>query len=335
MSITEYRERYKPFEYDWAWEKYKAGVMSMWTPEEVSMSSDVIDWSQESADNKRLIGGILRAFTLIECHVSCYWSDRVCQLFPKHEICAMARLFSSQEIIHSWAYAHLSDTLGLDEWSEYQGDPVAQAKVAGIINSPKDPIVSLGVFSGGVEGVSLMASFVVLLSFTQQGGKYKGLNQILSWSNIDENNHAEAGCRLFRELDEEGKVSGDQKQKIIDGFDTIIKNEKAFLENAYQSHPNPPIPLKDVIEYIKYRANSMLKLLNINYQYNYDSKLVAPIVELFESLMNGNVSVDFFAYAKNGAGYVAKPNQFKSDEVDWDNINLTLSNSNNILFGCG
>ena len=118
-SITAYRERYKPFECDWAWEKYKAGVMSMWTPEEVSMSSDVIDWSQESSDNKRLIGGILRAFTLIECHVSCYWSDRVCQLFPKHEIVAMARLFSSQEVIHSWAYAHLSDTLGLDEWAEY------------------------------------------------------------------------------------------------------------------------------------------------------------------------------------------------------------------------
>lgn len=328
MSITQYRERYKPFEYEWCWDIYKKAVLSSWNPLEVSMNSDLVDWANSSEADKKLIGGILRAFTLVETFVSCYWGDRVCKIFPKHEIVTMARYFSSQEGIHAWGYSHLSDTLGIDEWEAYQGDPTAQAKVAAIVDCDDD-VVSLGVFSGAVEGISLMSSFVVLLSYTQKGGRFRGLNQILSWSTIDENNHSMAGCRLFRELDKEGKVTQKQKQKILEGFDLVLKNEEAFLRNAYDCHPNPPVPLEDILEYLKYRATTVLKQLGITagHQYNYQNDKVQPIIDLFESLINGNVSVDFFSSPKNGAGYVSKPANF-SEKINWVKVSANLYNDN-------
>lgn len=321
MSITTYRKRYKPFEYQWAWETYIQSVLSTWNPFEVSFASDTVDWANLPKHDKKLIGGILRAFTLIETFVSCYWSDRVTKLFPKHEIVAMARYFSSQEINHAWAYSMLSDTLGIDEWEAYKGDLTAQAKVNTLVDRGEtldDNIVSLGIFSGAVEGVSLISSFVVLLSYAQ-AGQFKGLNQILSWSNIDELNHCKAGCKLFNELDKEGKVNNKHKTEIIKGFDLILKNEEVFLKNAYKDHPNPPIPLSDIIHYTKYLANTRLQLLNINHRYEYLPSKVQPIIDLYETQMKGVVSTDFFAMAKSGASYVAKPPQF-SEELCWESL---------------
>lgn len=281
------------------------------------MSGDLVDWQQASEADKKLIGGLLRAFTLSETFIGCYWSDKVTKLFPRHESVMMAKLFSYQETIHTVAYNHLSDSLGIDEWEAFQGDSTAQDKL-NFLMEDCDPVVSLGIFSGCMEGMSLMGSFVLLLSFCQQG-RFRGLNQILSWSNLDESLHHEAGCKLFRELDKEGKVTPEHKEKIKTGFDLALRNEEAFLQNAYQGHPNPPIQLLDILQYLKYRSNKALKNLGINYRYSYYPSVVEPIIELYETQINGTVSVDFFSQSKNGAGYVAKPPQF-NQQIDWTKL---------------
>ena len=122
----------------------------MWRPEEVSMSTDVTDWQEASEEEKAVIGGILRGFTQLELHVACYWGDVVTKFFPKHEVHAMARAFSCSEAVHAAAYSHLSDTLGLDEFEAFLGDPTARTKIDYFVNQT-DPIVSLGVFSGAGE----------------------------------------------------------------------------------------------------------------------------------------------------------------------------------------
>ena len=293
--------------------------MSLWHPLEISMAPDVRDWGVVSDADRRLIGGILRGFTLAEQFVGCYWGETVARQFPKPEILAMARLFSYQETIHQWAYSHLSDTLGIDEWEAYQGDPSAQDKIA-FLMSESDPVVSLGVFSGAVEGMSLISSFVVLLSYCQTG-KFKGLNQILSWSNIDELNHSSAGCRLFRELDKEGKVTPDHKWQVTRGFDAAVQNEIAFLENAYAQHPSPPIPLWDVVQYVSYRANQCFKMLGIDHRYKYSPSAVEPIIALYETQMKGSTSTDFFAQQKSASSYTPSPTQFtNTDQLQWNNL---------------
>lgn len=174
------------YEYPEFFEYFQSAVGSVWRPEEVAMASDVNDWNHNLSQSERdLIAGVLRGFTVAEMGISEYWGDTVTKLFKKPEILSMARAFSFFEQIHAQAYNHLSDTLGINEFEAFLSDPAAQKKVEKFFTSCSSEKVSLATFSGCAEGVSLFASFAILLAFNKTG-RMKGLAQIISWSQNDE-----------------------------------------------------------------------------------------------------------------------------------------------------
>ena len=149
MSIREYRQAYKTeqgFEYPFFFEQYQKALASVWRPQEVSLESDIRDWQNASTSEREVVAGILRGFTQFECHVSDYWSN-IPTWFPKHEVAAVARMFSLSEVVHSEAYNLLSDTLGINEFEAFLGDPTAQAKIGYFLNE-KGIKESLAIFSG-------------------------------------------------------------------------------------------------------------------------------------------------------------------------------------------
>lgn len=325
MSITDLREPYKingSFEFPEFHEKFQKAIASVWRPEEVSMAHDVYDWQEATPEEKAVIGGILRGFTQLELHVSCYWGDVITRYFPKHEIHAMARAFSSSEAVHAAAYSHLSDTLGLDEFEAFLGDPTARAKIDYFVNQ-SDPVVSLGVFSGAGEGVSLFSSFAALLSFNLDG-RFKGVAQIISWSALDEQQHSDGGCSLFRYLDEEGRVSDEQKAQIVKGFEAVLANEDAFLGKIFNGYKLKCIDREDLWHYLRYRANDRLRVLGIDHSFSYNGTKADSIRKWFEPVIRGQVSNDFFALQKEGSMYVAKPSQ-TFERVNWKKLDLSLA----------
>ena len=325
MSITSYREPYKldgKFQFPEYYDYFQKAIASVWRPEEVSMSTDVTDWQEASEEEKAVIGGILRGFTQLELHVACYWGDVVTKYFPKHEVQAMARAFSCSEAVHAAAYSHLSDTLGLDDFEAFLGDPTARAKIDYFVNQT-DPVVSLGVFSGAGEGVSLFSSFAALLSFNLDG-RFKGISQIISWSALDEQQHSNGGCALFRQLDAEGKVSEEQKRQVVEGFEAVLENEGYFLEKIFNGYSLGCIDRADLRDYIRYRANDRLSQLNIDYRFSYNKDGSDRIRKWFEPVLKGQVSNDFFAHSKEGSMYVAKPEQ-NFERVKWNALNLQLT----------
>jgi len=324
MSITSYREPYKingKFDFPEYYERFQKAIASVWRPEEVSMAHDVYDWQEATLEEKAVIGGILRGFTQLELHVACYWGDVITKYFPKHEIHAMARAFSSSEAVHAAAYSHLSDTLGLDEFEAFLGDPTARAKIDHFVNQA-DPIVSLGVFSGAGEGVSLFSSFAALLSFNLDG-RFKGVAQIISWSALDEQQHSDGGCSLFRYLDEEGRVSDEQKRQIVEGFEAVLENEDAFLERIFNGYTLKCIDREDLWHYLRYRANNRLRVLGIDHSFSYNGTKADSIRKWFEPVLRGQVSNDFFALQKEGSMYVSRPEQ-TFDRVRWATLDLSL-----------
>ena len=140
------------------------------------------------------------------------------------------------------------------------GDPTARQKIDYFVNVA-DPVVSLGVFSGAGEGVSLFSSFAALLSFNSGRAGSKAFRKSLVGQLLDEQQHSNGGCALFRQLDAEGKVSDDQKRQIVEGFEAVLDNEEAFLEkifNGYQWLCSGCIDRGDLRDYIRYRANDRL-----------------------------------------------------------------------------
>jgi ribonucleoside-diphosphate reductase beta chain len=311
------------YEYPEFFEYYQSAVASVWRPEEVAMASDVNDWHHNLSQSERdLIAGVLRGFTVAEMGISEYWGDTVCKLFKKPEILSMARAFSFFEQIHAQAYNHLSDTLGINEFEAFLSDPDAQKKVERFFTACSSEKVSLAVFSGAGEGVSLFASFAILLAFNKTG-RMKGLAQIISWSVSDEQNHSNGGSALFRELVKEAGITDNEIAEIKAGFDTIIKNEYSFLDNIFSTIDNTAIPisLSDLKSYIKSRANDRLKNLGLSQLYYSmaieEISASRSISDWFDPMVKGQTNTDFFAMSKDGGGYVAKPSQ------DWMSVDLS------------
>jgi ribonucleoside-diphosphate reductase beta chain len=316
MSIQEYRQPYKingKFEFPQFFESYQKALSSIWRPQEVSFESDIRDWQNSSTDEKEIIGGILRGFTQLECHVSDHWAT-IPTWFPKHEIAAVARAFSLSEIVHAEAYNLLSDTLGLDEFEAFLGDPVAQQKIGYFLEN-RGTKESLAVFSGAGEGVSLFSSFAVLLSLNLTG-RFKGIAQIISWSALDEQQHSDTGIALFRELVKEDPLDDFEIDEIFKGFNEVITNEFAFIDKIFEGRELSTISKTDLKEYILYRANDRLRQLGIHISYTYDELAANRIKNWFHPLMAGATSTDFFAQSKDGGNYISKPIQ------DFSGVNL-------------
>jgi ribonucleoside-diphosphate reductase beta chain len=317
-SIRDYRAAYKGpegFEYPFFFAEYQKALASVWRPEEVSLESDVRDWQQADETERSIVGGILKGFTQFECFVSDYWSN-IPVWFPKHEIAAVARMFSLSEIVHAQAYNILSDTLGINEFEAFLGDPTAQAKIGYFLNE-KGVKESLAIFSGAGEGVSLFSSFAVLLSLNLTG-RYKGLAQLISWSINDEQQHSDTGIQLFKELTKEDPITDSEEKTILEGFDAVIENEFAFIKKIFNSKTLNTINQEDLRAFICYRANNRLEKLGLRPKYVYKHERANKIKEWFEPLAAGATSTDFFAQAKSGDSYVAKPTQ------DYLGVNLKM-----------
>jgi ribonucleoside-diphosphate reductase beta chain len=327
MGITEPRLAYKvngTFEYPEFFNRYQKAIASVWRVQEVSFDPDVRDWQQATDSEKEIIGGILRGFTTLEQLIGDYWSNEVCAMFPKPEILSMARAYSLFESVHAEAYNHLSDTLGLDEFEAFLGDPVAQKKIEEFSNYSGK--VALGIFSGAGEGVSLFSSFAVLLSFNKSG-RFKGLAQIISWSALDEQQHSDGACSLFRQLVREQGLTLEEKRLIKHGFDAVLENERAFLKNIFKDREVNGLTAEALDNYMLQRSNNRLRELGIydstDCHYDYNANLANSVKEWFDVMVVGQKSTDFFAASKSGDNYVAKPTQNFST-VDLSSIDLVL-----------
>ncbi len=327
MSITEPRLAYKlngEWEFPEFFSRFQKAIASIWRVEEVSFDPDVRDWQQATETEREIIAGILRGFTTLEQIIGDYWSNEVCSMFPKPEILSMARAYSLFECIHQQAYNHLSDTLGLDEFEAFLGDPIAQAKIEEF--SRYNGKVALGIFSGAGEGVSLFSSFAVLLSFNKSG-RFKGLAQIISWSALDEQQHSDGACALFRQLVREQGLSEDERQLIKDGFDAVLENERSFLANIFKEREVNGLRAEALDAYMLQRANNRLRELGIydivNFHYEYDAVLANSVKEWFDVMVIGQKSTDFFAASKSGDNYVAKPTQ-NFNSVDLSSLDLVI-----------
>lgn len=253
-KITEPRFHYKiknnQFEYPKYFEAYEKALTSVWNYKEVSMSEDLLNWELAEDTERKILGGILRAFTQTEVVIGEYWTNFVSKIFPKPEIISMCTAYGFFETIHAAAYNHLSATLGIDEYTEYIGDSLAQQKVEYLLNKIDSPKAKLAIFSGAAEGVALFSAFSILLSFCKEG-KFKGLSQIISWSILDEDCVTENTQILTR-----------------NGWKYIKDYDDTTMEEIAQFNPETKeISFVKPLKYIKSSTNELYKIQAIDKYY--------------------------------------------------------------------
>lgn len=305
MSIFDCRDYYYPFEYDEAFNFWHKQQKMFWIVDEISLYADVEDWKNRlSAVDRKLISNVLKGFTQVETIVNNYWLQ-VASWFKKPELVMAATAMANSEGWHQDAYSKLQITLGDNDFKSYMSDPEVANKINALIvkqDTLEDKALSLAVFSGFVEGVSLFSQFAILLNFSRFG-LMKGLGQIISFSIRDESNHAAFGIWLFNQIKKEYGGDfwvDDFKRKIYDAARLIVALEDDFINFAFNHSTSAVRDLTQhqVKQYIRMRANTRLNDLGLKTNWkNIDHEAVNNFISWFDPMTSlGHIEHhDFFS----------------------------------------
>lgn len=298
MSLTKPRTVFKPFAYPWAYDFWKQQQQSHWLPDEVPMAEDVKDWENKlTEEEKNLLTQIFRFFTQGDVEVNNCYMKRYAQMFGPPEIQMMLSAFSNIETVHVDAYSHLIDTLGMPEteYGAFLENEAMRAKYDYLHNqeseSLEDQALTLAVFSGFTEGMSLFASFAMLMNFPRMN-KMKGMGQIVTWSIRDESLHCEGMTKVFRTFIEENRQiwNDSLKARIYQACRDMVAMEDDFIDTAYELGPVEGLTKQEVKQYIRYIADRRLLQLGLKPNFEVSEN---PLPWL-EELLNGSEYGNFF-----------------------------------------
>jgi len=272
-KLTDERSSFKPFNYPWAYDAWLKHEQSHWLHTEVPMLEDVKDWKKKLTEpEKQFLTNIFRFFTQGDVDVAGGYVKNYLPYFPQPEVRMMLAGFAAREALHIAAYSHLIETLGMpestySEFSEYTEMKDKHDYVLSISSQNGDrasTATHIAVFSAFTEGMQLFSSFIMLLNFARHG-KMKGMGQIITWSIVDETQHAESMIKLFRTYIEENKEiwNDELKGKIYSIAEKMVDLEDKFIELAFKSGAIQGLTEDDVKEYIRYITDRRLISLGL------------------------------------------------------------------------
>ena len=271
--LKDERTYYKPFNYPWAYDAWLKHEQSHWMHTEVPMNEDVKDWKNKlNEEEKAFLTNIFRFFTQGDIDVAGGYVKNYLPYFPQPEVRMMLAGFAAREALHIAAYSHLIETLGMPEstYSEFADYEEMRAKHDYVMelsskNGTKESTAThIAVFSAFTEGMQLFSSFIMLLNFPRHG-KMVGMGQIVTWSIVDETQHAESMIKLFRTYIEENREiwNDDLKGKIYTIATKMVELEDKFIDLAFKMGPMDDLKPEDVKQYIRYIADRRLISLGL------------------------------------------------------------------------
>ena len=270
-KLTDDRQYFKPFNYPWAYDAWLKHEQSHWLHTEVSMLEDVKDWKNKlTSQEKHFLTNIFRFFTQGDVDVAGGYVNNYLPYFPQPEVRMMLAGFAAREALHVAAYSHLIETLGMpestyNEFLQYEAMREKHDYFMSIAGQDSRTIAQqIAAFSAFTEGMQLFSSFIMLLNFPRHG-KMKGMGQIISWSIVDETQHAEGMIKLFRTFIEENREiwNDELKGQIYTIAEKMVTLEDKFIDLSFSMGPMEDLTADDVKHYIRYITDRRLISLGL------------------------------------------------------------------------
>ncbi|MBY0537109.1 MAG: ribonucleotide-diphosphate reductase subunit beta [Chitinophagaceae bacterium] len=305
MGLFDKRINYKPFEYPEVLKFTEAINKSFWVHSEVDFTADTQDFhSHLNHAEKTAIKNSLLTIAQIEVSVKSFWGN-LYHHFPKPELNGLGTTFAECEFRHSEAYSRLLEVLGYnDEFEKLIEVPVVKerlkflSKALSKVNSSneKEYVTSLILFTILIENVSLFSQFAVVLSFTRFKGLMKNVSNIIAWTSVDEQLHANAGIYLINKLREEYPDLIDQNliNETVQLVTDFIEIEGMIIDWIFQEGEINSINKADLLNFIKFRVDESLVKIGFPEQFFISGSQYAPM-KWFEEEVFANSLDDFFA----------------------------------------
>ncbi|RZJ36520.1 MAG: ribonucleotide reductase, partial [Chryseobacterium sp.] len=279
MGIFDKRISYKPFEYPEVMQFVEAINKSYWVHSEVDFTADVQDFqSQLEPHEKNAVKNALLAIAQIEVNVKTFWGNLYNHL-PKPELNGLGATFAECEFRHSEAYSRLLEVLGYnDDFLDVVNVPAVKDRIDYLgkmlknanSDDQKAYVSSLLLFSILIENVSLFSQFAIILSFTRFKGYLKNVSNIIAWTSIDEQIHANGGIYLINKIREEQPdlLTQSDIEAIYDLVDESIEMESNILDWIFEQGELDKISKKNLLDFMKYRVDDSLKKIGMKTRYN-------------------------------------------------------------------
>jgi len=305
MSIFDPRINYKPFEYPEVLKFTEAINKSFWVHSEVDFTADTQDFQSNLSHAERMaIKHSLLAIAQIEVAVKSFWGN-LYNHFPKPEFNGLGSTFAECEFRHSEAYSRLLDVLGYNnEFEKLLDVPVIRQRVDYLSNVLKNTksndrqqyVISLILFTILIENVSLFSQFAIILSFTRFKGYMKNVSNIIAWTSVDEQVHANAGISIVNIIRQEYPDFFDSKtiELIRNTVKESIEVEGNILNWIFSEGVIEIINKTDLLNFMKYRVDDSLRQIGFDLIFNITSSQYQPM-SWFEEEVFANSLDDFFA----------------------------------------
>lgn len=305
MGIFDKRISYKPFEYPEVLQFIEAINKSFWVHSEVDFTADIQDFhSQLEPHEKNAVKHALLAIAQIEVSVKTFWGN-LYQHLPKPELNGLGATFAECEFRHSEAYSRLLEVLGYnDEFLSVVEIPAVKKRIHFLSNvlknanstTPKEYVSSLLLFSILIENVSLFSQFAIILSFTRFKGYMKNVSNIIAWTSVDEQIHANAGIYLINKIREEQPdlLTDQDIEEIYQLIDESLKVESEILDWIFELGEIDHVSKENLLHFMRYRVDDSLKKISMPTRYNVSEEEYKPMV-WFEEEVFANSLDDFFA----------------------------------------
>lgn len=266
-----------PFKYPWAWDKYNAACENHWMPSEINMTQDIKIWKDPNGltdDERRLIKRNLGFFATADSLVANNLVLAVYRHITNPECRQYLLRQAFEEALHTHAYQHVIESLGLDEgeiFNMYHEIPSVAAKGEWALPytlSLSDPHFSTGSFENDqrllrdliafyviFEGIFFYVGFTQIFSLGRQN-KMMGTSEQFQYILRDESMHMNFGIDVINQIKTENPhlwTSDLQKEA------TEMIRQGVDLEHAYaiDTMPRGILGLNSEMfkEYLFYIAN--------------------------------------------------------------------------------
>lgn len=333
IDLLQPSDSYDVERYGWAYDCWKRQQQIHWMAEEVPMGEDIINWKTDLKEKEvNLLSHIFRLFTQSDIEVANNYMRHYLNVFQPLELQMMLVSFANMETVHVEAYALLLKTLGIQasEFSAFKEYKEMQKKIDFLhlfnIKTCEDVSLTLAAFGAFTEGLSLFASFAMLLNFPRNN-KMKGMGQIISWSVRDESLHCEGIIRLFHEwIGQTGGLTTQTAIRITGIAATVVELEDKFIDLAFEMGDLENLTAQDVKNYIRYIADWRLTQLKLDPIYGYFSKFANSdqYVQVLDhplpwlvAILNGVEHANFFETRATEYSKVTTVGEWHGDKGTW------------------
>ena len=273
MGIFDKRLNYKPFEYPEILQFVDSMNQTFWVHKEVEFTADIQDFkSNLSEKEKEVVKRSLLSIAQVEVAVKTFWGD-LYKYLPKPEFNGLGATFSEFEGLMEVPIFKKK----LELFEKHFGKDISFVQ-------------KLLFFVIVIENTSLFSQFANILSFTRFKGYMKNTANIIAWTSVDEQTHANAGVyilnKIFEEYPEE-RYSQEHLEEVIKDY---VAYESELLDWIYEKG-QLSFYTKEVM---KYRVDTAITHLNYNKIYNITGEQYSTM-KWFDEDVFANELDDFFA----------------------------------------